>query len=114
MKFALLLEKSKTDQFSEGKLIPISEELVNLVDLWSEMIGTADGFILRSFKRNLSVRENMVSAAVNKILKMLQRKAKLNNVRGLSGRSFRVGAVLDMLERLLATGEDYAKGWMEI
>jgi len=88
------LRKSKTDQFGEGKLIPISEELVNLIDDWSETIGYEDGYILRSFKRNLSVRENLEPATVNKILKMLQRKTK-----ELSGHSFRVGAALDMLDR---------------
>jgi len=98
-KYALLLRKSKTDQFGEGKLIPISEELINLIGDWLETIGYEDGFILRSFKRNLSVRENMEPAAVNKILKMLQRKAKLRGVGELSGHSFRVGAALDMLER---------------
>ena len=98
-KYALLLRKSKTDQFGEGKLIPISEELVNLIDHWSETIGYTGGYILRSFKRNLSVRENMEPAAVNKILKMLQRKAKIKDIGELSGHSFRVGAALDMLER---------------
>ena len=93
------MRKSKTDQFGEGKLIPISEELVNLIGHWSETIRYEDGFILRSFKRNLSVRENMEPAAVNKILKMLQRKAKLTDVAELSGHSFRVGTALDMLER---------------
>jgi len=98
-KHTLVLRKSKTDQFGEGKLIPISEELVNLIDDWSETIGSASSYILRSFKRNLSVRENMEPAAVNKILKMLQRKAKLKDLGELSGHSFRVGAALDMLER---------------
>ena len=98
-KYALLLRKSKTDQFGEGKLVPISEELVNLIDHWSETIEYEDGYILRSFKRNLSVRKNMEPAAVNKILKMLQRKAKLKDIGELSGHSFRVGAALDMLER---------------
>jgi len=98
-KYALLLRKSKTDQFGEGKLVPISEELVNLIDHWSETIEYEDGYILRSFKRNLSVRKNMEPAAVNKILKMLQRKAKVKNIGELSGHSFRVGAALDMLER---------------
>ena len=41
----------------------------------------------------------MEPAAVNKILKMLQRKAKLEDIGELSGHSLRVGAALDMLER---------------
>jgi len=99
------LRKSKTDQFGEGKLIPISEELVNLIDDWSETIGSASGHILRSFKRNLSVRENLEPATVNKILKMLQRKTK-----ELSGHSFRVGAALDMLDRGVPLEKNMLRG----
>lgn len=98
-KYALLLRNAKPDQFGEGKLIPISEQLINLIDHWSESIGSIDGYILRSFKRNLSVRQNMEPAAVNKISKMLQRKAKLKYIGEVFGHSFRVGTALDMLER---------------
>jgi integrase len=41
----------------------------------------------------------MEPATINKTLKVLQRKAKLNDIGELSGHSFRVGAALDMLER---------------
>ena len=41
----------------------------------------------------------MEPATINKTLKVLQRKAKLNVIGELSGHSFRVGAALDMLER---------------
>jgi len=41
----------------------------------------------------------MEPAAVNKILKTLQRKAKIQDIDELSGHSFRVGASIDMLER---------------
>jgi integrase len=98
-KHALLLRKSKTDQYGQGKLIPISDELAALIDQWAEKIGGAYGHILRSFKRNLNVREKLEPATVNKILKMLQRKAEIKDIGELSGHSFRVGAALDMLER---------------
>lgn len=51
------------------------------------------------FKRNLSVRESLDLAALNKILKSLQRKAKLNNIGKLSGHTFRVGAAVDLLDK---------------
>ena len=57
------------------------------------------GFILRSFKKNLSVNESLNPASLNQILKSLQKKACLNNIGELSGHSFRVGAALDLLER---------------
>ena len=98
-KHALLLRKSKTDQFGEGKLIPISNELVEMINHWQDKIRQTDGYILRSLKRDLSVRESLDPAALNKILKTLQRKAKLHNIGELSGHSFRVGAALDLLDK---------------
>jgi len=98
-KHALLLRKSKTDQFGEGKLIPISHELVEIISHWQDKIKQTDGYILRSFKRDLSVRESLDPAALNKILKFLQRKAKLKDIGELSGHSFRVGAAVDLLDK---------------
>ncbi|XDZ65408.1 tyrosine-type recombinase/integrase [Alphaproteobacteria bacterium LSUCC0684] len=98
-KHVLLLRKSKTDQFGEGKLIPISDELVEMISHWQDKIKQTDGYILRSFKRDLSIRESLVPAALNKILKFLQRKAKLKDIGELSGHSFRVGAAIDLLDK---------------
>jgi len=98
-KHTLLLRKSKTDQFGEGKLIPISDELVEMINHWQDKIKLTDGYILRSFKRDLSVRKSLDPAALNKILKLLQRKAKLHNIGELSGRSFQVGAAVDLLDK---------------
>ena len=98
-KHALLLRKSKTDQFGEGKLIPISDELIEMISHWQDKIKQTDGYILRSFKRDLSVRKSLDPAALNKILKLIQRKAKLHNIGELSGHSFRVGAAINLLDR---------------
>ena len=98
-KHALLLRKSKTDQFGEGKLIPISDELIEMISHWQDKIKQTDGYILRSFKRDLSVRKSLNSAALNKILKALQRKAKLKDIGELSGHSFRVEAAVDLLDK---------------
>jgi len=98
-KHALLLRKSKTDQLGEGKLIPISDELFEMISHWQGEIKQTDGYILRSFKRDLSVRESLDPAALNKILKALQRKAKMKDIGDLSGHSFRVGAAVDLLDK---------------
>jgi integrase len=95
-KKALLLRKSKTDQFGEGKLIPISDELVEMINHWQDSIKQTDSYILRSFKRDLSIRESLDPAALNKLLKFLQHKAKLKDIGELSGHSFRVGAAIDL------------------
>jgi len=70
-KHAVLLRKSKTDQFVEGKLIPFSDELFEMISHWQGEIKQTDGYILISFKRDLSVRESLDPAALNKILKAL-------------------------------------------
>jgi len=66
---------------------------------WQDAIKQTDRHMLRSFKRDLSVRESLDPAALNKILKLLQHKAKLNDIGELSGHSFRVGAAVDLLDK---------------
>jgi len=98
-KHALLLRRSKTDQYNQGKIIPISGELSQMILSWSLTIGQDDGYILRSFKRNLSTNSSITPASINHILKNLQKQTGLNQIGELSGHSFRVGAALDLLDK---------------
>jgi len=98
-KHALLLQHSKTDQYNQGKIIPVSTELSEMILFWSLQINQDSGYILRSFKRNLSVRKSFNSASVNQILKDLQRQVGIDQIGELSGHSFRVGAALDLLDK---------------
>ena len=93
------MRHSKTDQYSQGKIIPISQELSGMISKWSLTIDQDSGHILRSFKRNLSTNPSLTPASVNHILKSLQKKAGLNQIGELSGHSFRVGAALDLLDK---------------
>jgi len=95
----ILLRHSKTDQYSQGKIIPISEELSGMISSWSLAIDQDNGYILRSFKRNLSVNTSLTPASINHILKSLQKQAGQNQIGELSGHSFRVGAALDLLDK---------------
>jgi len=97
-KHALLLRHSKTDQYNQGKIIPISGELSKMISSWSLAIDQNSGYILRSFKRNLSTNLSLTPASINHILKSLQKQAGLNQIGELSGHSFRVGAALDLLD----------------
>jgi len=98
-KHALLLRHSKTDQYNQGKIIPISGELSEMISNWSLAIDQDSGYILRSFKRNLSTNPSLTPASINHILKSLQKQAGLNQIGELSGHSFRVGAALDLLDK---------------
>ena len=99
-KHAILMRYSKTDQYNQGKIIPISNELLEMILRWSLAINQNNGYILRSFKRNLSTNPSLTPASINHILKNLQKQAELDQQIGeLSGHSFRVGAALDLLDK---------------
>ena len=89
----------KTDQFGEGKMLPISVSLHEVIQEWSHRIQQNHGYILRGFTRDHQVTTSLSPASINKILKRLQSKSKLDQIDALSGHSFRVGAALDLLEK---------------
>lgn len=93
------LNFSKTDQFGTGKVLPISEELLNLLEKW-EGIVCNEGYILRSINKHGHIGHSLNPASVSTILKTLQERVKSgSNQQPLSGHSFRVGAALDLLEQ---------------
>ena len=109
-KHALLLRHSKTDQYNQGKIIPISDELSEMILSWSLTISHDSGYILRSFKRNLSANSSFAPASINHILKNLQKQAGLDQIGELSGHSFRVGAALDLLDKNVSLEKIMLKG----
>jgi len=93
------LNFSKTDQYGTGKVVPISEELLNLLEIWKEIVGDK-GYILRSINRHGYFGDSLNPASISTILKTLQEGLKSEkNQQPLSGHSFRVGAALDLLEQ---------------
>jgi integrase len=52
-KHELLLRYSKTDQCNEGKIIPISGELSEMISTWSLAIDQDSGYILRKTKATM-------------------------------------------------------------
>ena len=96
---AIRLNFSKTDQFGTGKILPISQELFDLLENWRSMISN-EGYILRSISRHGNIRETLHPASISTILKALQKDLKMDSdEKPLSGHSFRVGAALDLLEQ---------------
>ncbi|MDC0465040.1 tyrosine-type recombinase/integrase [Pseudomonadales bacterium] len=93
------LNFSKTDQFGTGKVLPISEELLTLIEKWKEIVGD-EGYILRSINKHGHIGYSLIPASISTILKALQEGLKSGtNQQPLSGHSFRVGAALDLLEQ---------------
>ena len=96
---AIRLNFSKTDQFGTGKILPISRELFDLLEKWRIMTSD-EGYILRSINRHGHFGNNLHSASISTILKVLQKDLKMDSdEQPLSGHSFRVGAALDLLEQ---------------
>ena len=96
---AITLTFSKTDQFGAGKIIPIGQELFDLLENWRSTISD-EGYILRSISRHGNFGGNLHPASVSTILKALQKELKMDShQQPLSGHSFRVGAALDLLEQ---------------
>ena len=96
---AIKLNFSKTDQFGTGKILPISQELFDLLEKWRSMIND-EGYILRSINRHGHIGTNLHPASVSTLLKALQKDSKVDSdEQPLSGHSFRVGAALDLLEQ---------------
>jgi site-specific recombinase XerD len=96
---AIRLNFSKTDQFGTGKILPISQELFDLLEKWRRMIG-GEGYILRSISRHGHIGEYLHPASISTILSALQKDLNMGfNEQPLSGHSFRVGAALDLLEQ---------------
>ena len=96
---AIRLNFSKTDQFGTGKILPISQELFDLLEKWRSMISD-EGYILRSINRHGHFGNNLHPASISTLLKELQKHLKMDsNEQPLSGHSFRVGAAIDLLEQ---------------
>ena len=96
---AIRLNFSKTDQFGTGKILPISQDLFDLLEKWRSLVNNK-GYILRSINRHGHFGKNLHSASISTILKALQKDLNMeSNEQPLSGHSFRVGAALDLLEQ---------------
>jgi integrase len=96
---AIKLNFSKTDLFETGKILPISQELFDLLEKWRSMIRHED-YILKSISRHGHIGNNLHPASISTILKALQKDLNMDtNEQPLSGHSFRVGAALDLLEQ---------------
>jgi site-specific recombinase XerD len=97
---ALRLKFSKADQYGEGRLIEISEEVLDLIKVWQEVVGQA-GRILRSIDKHGNIGSKLEPSAISYILRQAQENITLpgnKKPRQWTGHSFRVGAAVDLVE----------------
>jgi len=95
---AIRLRFSKTDQFGEGKLLPVSPEVIAAITDWQQTSGVETGCIIREVTKKGSIKQHMRPGSISIRLKALQLNAHLDLPEALSGHSFRVGAAIDLLE----------------
>ena len=95
---AVRLRFSKTDQYGEGKLLPISDDLVQAIQDRKAMAGLEWGFILRGLTKNAGIRTSLSPSHINLRLKELGDELNMQSSADLSGHSFRVGGAIDLLE----------------
>ena len=95
---AIRLVRSKTDQEGASRLIPISEELLRVIQAWQK-VAEISGAILRSVDRHGNVGNRLNPGSIGLIINALYRRCEINESEQIfSGHSFRVGAALDLLE----------------
>ena len=75
---AIRLNFSKTDQFGTGKILPISQELFDLLEKWRSMISD-EGYILRSINRHGHFGNNLHPASISTLLKALQKNLGMDS-----------------------------------
>jgi len=69
---AVRLNFSKTDQFGTGKLLPISQDLFDLLEKWRSMISD-EGYILRPINKYGHFGNNLHPASISTLFKALQK-----------------------------------------
>ena len=82
---AIQLNFSKTDQYGSGKVLPLSQKLLDLINKWGILVG-GDGCILKSVNRHGCVGSSLNPTSISTILKALQERiGDGEEVRPLSG-----------------------------
>lgn len=96
----LILRQSKTDQYRQGKQLPISKALAQLIQEWKKPVDGRSRYLFPTISHRGAIRAGHIPPSqVNHILHTRQERAGLEFDRPLSGHSFRVGGALDLLKR---------------
>jgi hypothetical protein len=75
---AIRLNFSKTDQYGAGKVLPISEESLSLLNQWKGIV-ESKGYILRSINRHGHIGNSLNPASISTLLKALQKGLKMDS-----------------------------------
>ena len=95
----ILIRRAKNDPYGSGRLGYVSEETLELVQVWLKAAKLNEGWIFRRIRADRIGKDALHPYTVNRILKTTAEEAKLpvTLVRKISGHSMRVGAAQDMI-----------------
>ena len=97
-KKAILLRYSKADQYGQGKLILISDDLYKTLIRWKRTVKD-ENYILRGVGKSGNITKSLSPSSLSRRLKELQGIARLSLENELSGHSFRVGGAFDLMSK---------------
>ena len=108
----ILLRKSKTDPERTGKYLHITSQTYQALMEWLDKSKIIQGPIFRGINNSQDIGENLGAQEVNRILKRLSKKAKIDDsvIQGISGHSLRVGAAQDLAQSGVSLPMLMAKG----
>ena len=112
----ILLRKSKTDPFKEGRWLYLTQETYTAINTWIKAADMHQGYLLRGIRKGNHLTQQLTGCQVNKILKKRAVDAGLTKevVDHISGHSIRVGAAQDLCLRGLSLPQIMAKGrWVK-
>ena len=95
----ILIRRSKTDPYGQGRLGGVSAETAMMLKTWLEAANLKHGFIFRRVRGDKVGEGALHPYTVNRILKNIALRAGLptETIQDLSGHSMRVGAAQDMV-----------------
>ena len=97
--FLLRLRKSKTDQEAIGKKIRLNNSSSEAIKRWIDCGKIAEGLLFRGIRNNGDISGGINPSQINRIYKRLASRAHFREeqIKNISGHSFRVGAAQDLL-----------------
>ena len=110
----ILIPRSKSDPYWEGRIAHLSEATSRLVETWLSLAGLEEGTLFRGLHTRKMAERALSTSSIRRIVKRTAAKAGLNGaeVSALSGHSMRIGAAQDMMVAGIDTlGIMQAGGW---
>lgn len=100
LKASILIRRSKTDQFGQGRRLVMSERTTSALKEWlDKRRNPKNGQLFMGVNRAQKIMDSFSAAQINRIYKRLAKRAGLpkNLIHQISGHSLRVGHAQDMV-----------------